>query len=188
MTTARAMLETPHAVEHQASVRRQFLRGSKPKDLIKWFVTNWQAEFPDALNTPGVFVGRPDRESTRRDASLWARDSQPADLVGGSHLGSPRVPEKTRRFLEDSPLRTDQDGYYENPFRAAVWRVAGQPGSTGKYPFMARWLRDLAMDGDWRRVARDWERLVQPEIAEVYTEAVLLHLWHRFQEAQEGSY
>lgn len=180
-TMARDFIERPHAVEHDRSVRRQFAKGAKPRNLLGWFMTEWAREVPTAMHGIGTFVGQPDRESSSRSASLWAKESQPADLVGGSHLGSPSIIDAWRRYIENADNELDSDGYYVRPIHAALRRVNGKPGSTGKFPFMAKYLLNIALaSGDWLAVSRKWAML--DEIAEVYTQASLDHLWNRYSE------
>ncbi|HKR50535.1 MAG TPA: hypothetical protein VJT72_13360, partial [Pseudonocardiaceae bacterium] len=112
------MRDAPYAVDNARSKRRKMAR---PKDLLAWFLTGIREEMPDRLHTRGVW-----RDAKRRG------DVEGYDPVGGSHLGSPRVADPFRAWIEDDPFGTEAAEYeghkdihnhYRTPMRAALARL-----------------------------------------------------------------
>jgi len=137
--------DTPYAEDNARSKRAKMAR---PKDLLGWYMTGFREEVPDRLHTRGVW-----RDAKRRG------DIEGYDPVGGSVMGSPRVADPFRAFIEDDPYGTEAAEYeghkdihnhYRTPMRAALQRLAGLGHPDEPYPFMARALYRTALrDGDW---------------------------------------
>lgn len=168
--------ETPYSLEHARSQRRKMAR---PKDLLLWFMQGFREEMPDRLHTRGVW-----RDAHRRgDAEFY-------DPVGGSHLGSPRMADPFRAFIEDDPFGTEPAEYeghkslanhYRTPMRAAMARLAGRGQDTDTYPFMARALwRTAQRDGDWDSACASLG-IIEP-VRRPYIEAALHRLYDRYHE------
>jgi hypothetical protein len=177
--SARDLLARPYAIENDASLRR---RMAKPKDLLGWFVAGFRAEIPEQLHTAGVW-----RDEKRR--------SDPKDYAptGGSLIGTPRVADPFRAYLEADPLdetelaRLTTDGItiadqaYRFPIRAALASLAGHGPDTAPYPFMARALfRTACMDGDWNAACRSLD-MIEP-IRWFYISCALERLWDRYRD------
>jgi hypothetical protein len=177
------------AREHEASVRR---RAAKPRDLLGWFIRGFRAELPEQLHAGGVFFGTPARSgevlaSVAPDSGRVLSSAK--DLVGGSLIGSPRVADPFRAFIEGRANQTElaritdgtvrADEAYRFPMRAALAALAGRGRDTDPYPFMARMLfRTASMDGDWNEACRS---LGIPEpVRQPYLEAALERLWSRY--------
>jgi len=173
----------PYHAEHAGSLARKAL---PPRDLLGWFMEAFRAELPVETEGHGVFVGQPDRPGRK---TLWARDSKPAELVGGSVLGSPNALGDFRRFIEDGPFATeyaeyeghkDQVAHYRLPLRAAIATLAGRGRDTDPYPFMARVLYRTALrDGDWDGACASMG-ITEP-VRKVYIEVALQRLWDRYE-------
>lgn len=179
----RQFRDTPYGVEHEASVRR---KAQPPKNLLGWFLEQFRAETPDQTGTHSVFVGPPDRPGRE---TLWAKRSKPAELVGGSVLGSPNMVDDFRRFIEDGDEQTERAEYeghadpvrsYRYPLRAALSRMAGHGAATDTYPFMARTLYRTALrDGDWDGACASMG-ICEP-VRKVYIDEALRRLWMRYE-------
>ena len=161
-------------------------KAAPPKNLLAWFLEQFRAEMPDEMHEHEVFVGRPDPVNYQR---LWARDSKPTELAGGSLLASPRYTDAFRRFLEDSPFATeeaeyeghkDQVRHYVFPLRAALAFLAGRGPDHDPYPFMARTLYRTALrDGDWDGACASMG-ICEP-VRKVYVEEALRRLWTKYE-------
>jgi hypothetical protein len=168
--------ETPYRVDNERSKRAKMAR---PVDLLAWFVAGFREEVPDRLHTRGVW-----RDAKRRG------DSEYYDPVGGSQLGSPRMADPFRAFVEDDPFGTEPAEYegsksvathYRTPMRAALARLAGRGPDTDPYPFMARALyRTAQRDGDWDGACASLG-ILEP-VRRVYIEAALHRLYDRYRE------
>ena len=182
------MRDSPYYAENSRSKARKMAR---PKDLIGWFMAGFRAEMPgqgsqtDKLHPRGVW-----RDAKRRG------DSEDYDPVGGSHLGSPRMSEPFRAFLEDDAFGTEAAEYeghkdihnhYRTPMRAALARLAGRGHPTEPYPFMARVLYRTALnDGDWDAACRTLG-IIEP-VRKPYIEAALHRLYERYHEEPPANY
>lgn len=181
--------EAPYSHDNAASKRRKMAR---PKDLLAWFLQGFREEMPDRLHTRGVW-----RDAKRRG------DAEAYDPVGGSALGSPRMADPFRAFIEDDPFGTEAAEYeghkdvrnhYRTPMRAALARLAGR-GETEPCYFMARALFGTAYnDGDWEAACRHMVAYKRADGATVvdeagsqalrrtFIEAALHRLYERFHE------
>ena len=170
------MRDTPYSHENARSKRAKMAR---PRDLLAWFLTAFREEMPDRLHTKGVW-----RDAKRRG------DADGYDPVGGSALGSPRMADPFRAFLEDDPFATEPAEYeghkdvrnhYRTPMRAALARLAGRGPDHDPYPFMARALyRTAQRDGDWDGACASLG-IIEP-VRKPYIEAALHRLYERFHE------
>jgi len=159
---------------------------ARPRDLLTWFLEGYRAETPTEMHSGAVFIGR--HEQPGRE-TLWAKHSKPADLVGGSHLGSPGDEPTFRRLMEDGAFATevaeyeghkDTVNHYRFPMRAAIARLAGRGDARQNYPFMARFLyRTACRDGDWQAAARSMG--IVEQVAPFYLEASLHRLWSKYE-------
>lgn len=169
----RIALESPHASAHADSVARQ--RGARPKGLaalLTWFVAEFNAETPTRIHRRGVFFGRPDRLETR---TLWARESTPDELAGGSLIGSPADDGAFRGFIENGPMERNEDGDYVRPMRAALGIMAGRSRHSEQwYHAHVLWAIGGAA-GDWRGVTLRMG--IPPQAAAIYVESLLNRLW-----------
>ena len=190
-------MKTPeYRPEHERSVRRKMAR---PKDLLAWYLRAFRDEMPgqgtptDKLHTRGVWVGKPPRHG-EEFVSVHPKTgevlSKTEDLIGGSQLGSPRMSDAFRAFVEDDPFGTEAAEYeghkdihnhYRTPMRAALARLAGRGHPTEPYPFMARvLLRTAQRDGDWDGACASLG-IIEP-VRRPYIEAALHRLYDRFHE------
>ena len=101
--------------------------------LAAWAVDRYRDDLPDALHARGTWTGP---QQYRDGHPQW-----PEALVGGSHLGAPRLDDAFRRYLEDSPYQvgyaeydnmTQRDPHYVRPFAANLARLRGS------HPLLAR--------------------------------------------------
>lgn len=173
-TQARLALETPYADQHRASVAARVQ--PRPKGLsalLMWFLAEFNQEMPTKIHSRGVFFGRPERSETK---TLWARESKPKELVGGSLIGTPSDDGSFRAFIENRPTETDEDGNYARPMRAALSRMAGRRPTSSEW-FHAHYLWAIGgAAGDWQGVALRVG--IPPQVAEIYTESLLNRLWN----------
>jgi hypothetical protein len=160
----------PHKGEHERSVERAMYRGRMPKSLgalLAWFSSEWDAEIPPRLHTVEVWHGR---QEYRDGEKVW-----PAELVGGSALGSHGLTDRFRRHMEAYAGERDQDGWYLRPMHAALARLGTRDH------WMARNLFAVAMAGyDWQGVA-DRGHWVHG-MYQVYLEEALRRLWLEYSE------
>jgi hypothetical protein len=174
--------DQPYAEDNARSKRAKMAR---PKDLLGWYMTGFREEVPDRLHTRGVW-----RDAKRRG------DVEGYDPVGGSVMGSPRVADPFRAFIEDDPYGTEAAEYeghkdihnhYRTPMRAALARLAGRGHPTDPYPFMARALYRTALrDGDWDGACASLG-IIEP-VRRFYIEAALLRLYERYHEEPPANY
>lgn len=179
------MRREPYDVEHSASLAR---KAQPPKNLLGWFLEAFRAETPAETEGHGVFVGQPDRPGRETLGGGVKARSKPAELVGGSVLGSPNLLDDFRRFIEDGPFATeyaeyenhrDPVGHYKFPLRAALATLGGRGRDTDDYPFMARTLYRTALrDGDWDSACASMG-ICEP-VRKVYVEEALRRLWTKF--------
>jgi hypothetical protein len=172
----------PYLPEHIASKGRKMAR---PRDLLGWYMTAFREEMPDRLHNRGVWCDA----KRRGDAEGYAP-------VGGSALGSPRVADPFRAFLEDDAFGTEAAEYeghkdihnhYRTPMRAALARLAGRGHPTEPYPFMARCLYRTALrDGDWDGACASLG-IIEP-VRKPYIEAALHRLFERYHEEPPQNY
>jgi hypothetical protein len=172
----RFVRQTPYAIDNLASKQRKMAR---PRDLLAWFLTGFREEVPDRLHSRGVW----------RDAR-YRGDVDAYAPVGGSALGSPRMADPFRAFIEDDPFGTEPSEYeghksirnhYRTPMRAALARLAGRGADHDPYPFMARALyRTAQRDGDWDGACASLG-IIEP-VRKPYIEAALHRLYDRYHE------
>jgi len=183
---ALAQRERPYAYANAKSQRAAMAR---PRDLLAWFLTGFREEVPgqggpyDKLHSRGVW-----RDARHRG------DPEGYQPVGGSHLGSPRMAEDFRAYVEDDPFRVEVaeyeghksiDTHYRTPMRAALARLSGRGKATDDSPFMARILHRIALrDGDWNEACASMG-IIEP-VRRPYLEAALHKLWDRYREAPDG--
>lgn len=183
----RSRLVSPFAPEHERSVSRAMAQPRGLGGLLAWFLDGFRAEMPEQVHTSGVW-----RDYVRVDEERHA--------VGGSLLGSPRLADPFRAFIEGSPFATEAsefeghqsragDEHYATPMRAAIARLAGRhecgsiirrsPAHECPESFtLACLLRRIAeRDGDWQSAALEF---VQPSLSGLVVEAALNHLWRAF--------
>lgn len=176
------MKPEPYAPENARSKRAKMAR---PKDLLAWYLTGFREELPDRLHTRGVW-----RDAKRRG------DIDGYQPVGGSHLGSPRMTDPFRAFIEDDPFGTEVAEYeghkdlrthYRTPMRAALARLAGRGDDLQPYVFMARCLYRTALrDGDWDGACASLG-IIEP-VRRPYIEAALHRLYERYHEEPPTNY
>jgi hypothetical protein len=121
--------ETSYSAPYLASNERRRAEGYEPKTfpaLLKWYEHAWWAEIPAELHGPGVW----------RDYG--------EEGVGGSHLGAPQYADAFRRWIENSPRETDDDGYYVRPLQASLAKLAEGNGKYNPKPETRRLLVKLA--------------------------------------------
>lgn len=191
-SSRRAYIDAPYLDEHADSARRQRdALGPDPgfNRLLGWFLAGFAAETPEAVHAGGTWFGRPPRldasghpveEIASHDPGTDAVVSNAQELTGGSHLGSPRIAEPFRQFLENSPRQTAGDGideHYVRPMRAALDRMAGR----GEHaPLMARFLLQVAYaQGDWSSVAARWFP-IYPMVWRAFTADALRKLYRAY--------
>lgn len=168
---ARTLRDQPYLGDHVASQRRRPPRSFE--DLVAWLVEGYAAETPRAIHAGGLWVGRPPRVVERvvdGKRRLVPSEDIPADLVGGSELGSPKDAEPMRQLMENSPRQIAGDGleeHYVRPMRAALARLSGRHDCVAverrarrcpPRPLMAHYLTEIAIaGGDWRAVGDRWD-------------------------------
>jgi len=111
-------------------------------------------------------------------------------------MGSPRVADPFRAFIEDDPYGTEAAEYeghkdihnhYRTPMRAALARLAGRGHPHEPYPFMARALYRTALrDGDWDGACASLG-IIEP-VRRPYIEAALHRLFERYHEEPPQNY
>lgn len=144
-------------------------KGIMPKGLnglLRWYAEGWDAEVPTTLHKAETWYGR-DRDG---NGQTW-----PAELTGGSHLGTRAHTESFRRYIEEAESQCDPDGYYVRPMHAALSRLGR------RWPLTARALFAVAQSGfDWRGVA---ERGHWPEeMFCLFAEQALARLWTEYRD------
>lgn len=169
--------DTPYEVDNARSKRAKMAR---PKDLLAWFLTGFREELPDRLHTRGVW----------RDRVSEGEAKAGITPVGGSLMGSPRMSDPFRAYLEGSPKATqvaeyeghkDIRSHYRTPMRAALARLSGRGSNTDPYPFMARALfRTALRDGDWDTALASLG-IIEP-VRRPYLDAALHRLYERYHE------
>ncbi len=141
-------------------MERRMSRGVMPDTLgklLRWYAEGWDAEVPTSIHKSDVW----------RDYGTSAE--------GGSKLGTPANSDPFRRYLEDIPSQTDEDGWFTLPMHAALERLGR------RWPFGARTLFAVAQCGyDWRGVA---DRLhYADEFMHRYLTQALEDLWLEYRE------
>ena len=174
--------DTPY---HDDNARSKRAKMARPKDLLAWFLQGFREELPDRLHTRGVW----------RDAHHRG-DIEGYQPVGGSQLGSPRMADPFRAFIEDDPFGTEAAEYeghkdtrnsYRTPMRAAIARLAGRGADHEPYPFMARALYRTALrDGDWDGACASLG-IIEP-VRKPYIDAALHRLYERYHEEPPVNY
>lgn len=164
--------DRPYQREFEDSALRRADRGRMPKtlpQLLRWMSEQWVLETPAAIQVvEEVWSGK--QEYHRDGSTRW-----PAELTGGSHLGTPREVGAFRHLMEGSPQAIDEDGSYIRPLRAALARLSW------RRPLMARNLVAVMASGcDWRGVAArgGWAE----EMYADYLTAALVTLWREYKE------
>jgi len=168
--------DAAYGIDHRASLAR---KAAPPKNLLAWFLEQYRAEMPERLHAADVWRDRISEGEARSGVRA----------VGGSLLGSPRVHDTFRRYIEDSPFATevaefegskDRTGHYAFPLRAALARLSGRGRDTDPYPFMARVLYRTALrDGDYDAACASMG-ICEP-VRRVYIEEALRRLWARYE-------
>jgi hypothetical protein len=150
--------------------------------LLEWYVEGFLGETPTNPSRRGVW-------HADYDVHVSGRLSTPAQLAGGSALGSPDQPMSFRRYIEDSPYAKARGGAFARPFRAALAEMTGRhrcrpsdrvPGhDCGSSPLMARYLYALGMaQGDWRTLGAQWD--IVPSYRKAYTWTALKRFEGRY--------
>lgn len=157
----RVRLERPFQQQHEGSLRVAMQRATPPKGLgglLSWYSRAWDGEVPMSLHRV---------EDVWRDYGLHAE--------GGSKLGTPAHKDPFRRYMENPPSETDEDGSFVRPLHAALDRMSR------RWPLTARALFAVAQSGyDWRGVAG---RLgYADEFFCLYLERALTMLWVEYRE------
>ena len=116
--------------------------GSLPTSFagrLAWLRKAWANEpWPVHLHHRGVWIGDPGTGDHQ-----W-----PAELTGGSKLGSPAWSEGFRRWIENSREDLDEDGSFIRPLAAAITELSHSA------PLTARTLWTLGLCGfNWEAVA-----------------------------------
>lgn len=169
----RAMLDRPYRMDYEASIRRKMAQPKGLSALLAWYLAEWSREVPVRIHTQGVW----------RD---YAAATEDRHAEGGSLLGSPRLAEPFRRYIENSPFQLDQDGAYARPVHAAIARLAGYGGHAGTWdelgdrPFMARFLFRLALAAGDLDAPMVLPPGTPPQMVRCYAEAALYALWRRW--------
>lgn len=194
-TAARANIDTPYAGEARAAAARLMAReGRCPETFearLAWLARVWADEpMPEAIHGAGVWDG-PQRFDRRGDPKTWPTPNGmpewPAELVGGSAIGSPRIIEPFRRYIEGARNSLDQDGYYRRPLAVALAKLEVGGRRRPPRPRGASFVLDTCRSGDWRRVAD--QRGMDPEEAHDYLCALLGLLWEAYAPMpQRGDY
>ena len=144
-------------------------KGLMPKGLnglLRWYAEGWDAEVPTTLHKAETWYGR-DRDG---NGQTW-----PAELTGGSHLGTSAHTESFRRYIEEAESQCDPDGYYVRPMHAALSRLGR------RWPLSASWLFAVAQSGfDWRGVALRLH--MADEFAYRNTRDALSDLWTEYRD------
>ena len=173
--SARLELESPHRREHDASRERLMSHGLRPRGIgqyINWLLTEWAREMPDRIHAGGVWRSRPGNGETIASG-----------LQGGSALGAPAWADPFRRYIENRPGETDQDGFYVRPIHAALSEMAGRNPHSNEW-YWARFLVALASSGgDWQGVA--YRSGIPPQLAQITIESLLYRLWSRWREGPD---
>jgi hypothetical protein len=181
VTPARRLVESPYADQAAAASQRSMAREAKCPETFEgrlaWLARVWALEpMPEAIHGAGVFFGPPDREGCPEQAQLGAAESSPSDLVGGSVLGSPRILDAFRRYVEEGRTRIDKDGFYIRPLAAAVSRLEKGGRRRPPRPRGATFVWGVLISrGDWHGVGRC--RGMDTEEARDYLASVLAVLW-----------
>lgn len=171
----------PYASDHSRSQQRKMAR---PRDLLGWFMSGIREELPDRIHSAGVW----------RDRVNAGEAGHGIAPVGGSLLGSPRVADPFRSFIEGSPFTTEPSEYeghrsignhYRTPMRAALARLAGRGRDSDSAPFMARTLyRTAIRDGDWDSACASMG-IIEP-VRRPYIDAALNRLYTLYREAPDA--
>lgn len=190
--TKRQHVETEDERRHRESKRAKMAR---PRDLLAWFLIGFREEMPDRLHQAGVW-----RDARHRG------DADGYQPVGGSHIGSPRVTEPFRAFVEDDAFGTEVAEYeghkdirthYRTPMRAALARLNGRDMCTRAdrqaghqcepKPLMARYLFRIAMlDGDVDAAAASFGYDLSTGL--IVLESALHRLYERYREEPPTNY
>ena len=176
--------DAPYQSDHAGSIAR---KAAPPKNLLAWFLEAFRSETPTEIEGHGAFVGQPDKPGRE---TLWAKVTRPADLSGGSLLGSPAFVDDFRRFIEDGPRQVERAEYeghqdrgvhYRYPLRAALAELGGRGKPTDDFPFMARVLyRTAVRDGDWDGACESMG-IYPVAVRKVYIEEALRRLWRHYE-------
>jgi len=139
-----------------------FVQPKGLRELLAWFLHEWALEVPSAVHVPGVW----------RDYVRWDEDRK---AVGGSLMGAPALADPFRRYTENSPSETDDDGYYMRPMHKAIAQLCGRHPGTKEW-WMARYLFRVAL-GHGDLVTVGARSGLHALAVDTYTEAALYRLW-----------
>ena len=176
--------------EHRASIARKMAQPKGLGQLLLWFLEGFRTEMPEAVHVAGVW-----RDYVRLDENRQAE--------GGSLLGSPRLADPFRAFIEGSPFATELseyeghqsregDEHYRMPMRAAIAHLNGRhlcnalERNTAAHicpenaTFARLAYRIASRDGDWESAGLEF---VQPSLVRFIVEAALVRLWQAYREA-----
>ncbi len=150
--------------EHEQSNRRQNDRmAHRPRSILRWLQQGYALEAPPALHTHHLEEdGDP---AMNGEARTYIGFSQ--GVIGGEWFAVTALPNDWRRVA----CRTDGDGYYVTPMRAAIAKV-NEPGerklladlaTNVLYPLdvtrangIPDWSRQYVVDGALERLWRAW--------------------------------
>lgn len=164
---AQNVAATPHASENRRSIARQMEPPRHFRDLVRWFIEGYDLETPDAIHSSGLWVGGQERDPEKPQ---W-----PAELVGGSELGTPAADSDFRRLMENSPRETDrEDDAYVRPMRAALAELRHSS------PFMADALQKMANGASMEEAALGFTRDAPRLAAELIVGESLRRLYGKY--------
>jgi hypothetical protein len=157
--------------EYEASNRRQNDRmAHPPKSLLRWLQEGYALEAPAALHTHQLEEdGDP---AMHGEARAYIGFSQ--GVIGGTWFVVEALPNDWRKVAN----RTDADGYYVTPMRAAIARLASpderkllsELATNVLYPLdvcrangIPDWCRHDVVDASLKRLYRAWRDAPLPE-------------------------
>lgn len=155
--------ESPYTTAKAESVARRradaVKRPNGADGYASWLITEWQQEIPDRLHE--------------------------IDTEPDSALGSPKLDNGFRSYLQGSDMATDHDDRLDasyagtarlRPIHAALRLMAGRGDEHCDKALMSRFLWRVACSGgNWRMVCD--QSGIPAWVASVYTETALRHLW-----------
>lgn len=192
----RELLARPYAGEHGESLRRRMAPPRGLGGLLVWYLEGFRAEMPEAIHVAGVWRSR----MAPLDRNGTPVEQIPGEHLGGSLLGSPRLADPFRSFVEGSPFATEAseleghqsregDEHYRTPMRAAIARLNGRhfcsplerrsrDHSCPEGSIFARLVfRIAARDGDWESAGLEF---VQPALVRFVVQEALFRLWRAY--------
>jgi hypothetical protein len=186
-TLARANIDTPYARESRDAATRTMAREARCPETfaarLAWLARVWADEpMPEAIHGAGVWTG-PQHFDRRGDPKSWPSPDGvpewPDELVGGSAIGSPRIIEPFRRYIEGARTALDIDGSYCRPLAAALAKLDRGGCRRPPHPKGARLIWGTCTSrGDWQRVAASrGVGIFEADIARAYLRDMLGLLW-----------